>query len=137
MRESSGRKRRVQKELWTCNQIKKIRQSGKPFVNRCDQQHEAQSIRRMHCVHGKKLESHFKCSELFDFQEEIHNSFWSLNDNDKIIVLARSTLRKSTVRKTTSLAGASRGKFSYSHLFYRNGKKLTVCLKLVSSDTRY
>ena len=120
------RKRRANPELWKRNSMKKLRQSGKEFINASGKHSRARRVvQNIVCRHLKKCK--FECDKFCEMQQNIHEHFWSLSDQDKCQFYARTTERYLKKESRVKNGAVSRRKYTFGFFFVKDGKKLKVC----------
>ena len=104
-------KRSCDPNSWKCNIRKKLRQSGKQYINSRGNVQEARSVKtKKDCSKCK-----FKCSLNISEKDrsDIFKEFWSINDNEKMNFFAKTTTQETKKRPR---GGPPRSQTSQSHL---------------------
>ncbi|XP_046812324.1 uncharacterized protein LOC124421344 isoform X1 [Lucilia cuprina] len=115
------KKRRKNPESWKCNIRKKLRESGKDYININNTKMPARKIKPA-CYN-----CFLKCAYIFSKEDRmnLHQSFWNMSDDEKNNFYIKFVARHPVVRRRTLKSA----KKEFSFLYYLEKDKITyrVC----------
>ena len=112
------------KAEWRSEKLKKLRQSGQPYVDKNFTYHEGKTMKEP-CLETCKL----KCSQRFDetTRQTIFNDFWSKTDAEKRLFYDEHVAREPVKRHIKHRELQKNQTFSLKYHFVRAGNKERVC----------
>jgi hypothetical protein len=117
--------------VWKENVRKKLRQSGKEYINVKGKTMRAREIKNKKDCQGK---CRFRCAVIFSHSErkQLFDEFWSLNDNEKNVYYANTTEKFLKERQRTDSQN-SRRDYSYRYFMRKGTERHRVCKEFYQS----
>lgn len=119
------RKRKRNKEDWQTTTRKRLRQSGKEYIDKKNNKHNSRVF-----VYKQCIKCPYKCSEKIceDVAKAVHLEFWNLTDDEKFNFYNKTTQRLLTKRvRKENKDSLNPRTYSFVFKFSLNDQDIRVC----------